>query len=152
MKSLLTAVCCACFWPFKQEARHFIYHEMAVMSVWLPELYSTPPLYCHDADAQSVHCSLLLPPLPRSPAPSSSTVPPLSPLSGCMRFAEAMHISSASQPPHCVPVWPAGTRRSEASPLGSAALEARSKACSRARPWREPCCRPTGWWREKMIW
>ena len=66
----------------------------------------------------------------------------------CWSHAHLLHRASSNN----LFVCPAGTRRRGASPLGSAASAAKSKECSRARPWREPCCRLMGWWRERMTW
>lgn len=66
----------------------------------------------------------------------------------CWSHAHLLHYALFNN----LPVWPAGTRQRGASPLGSAALAVRSKECSRAQPWREPCCHPMGLWRERMIW
>lgn len=134
---------------FKQEPRHF-----TVRWLWCDTLAFSrfgylsfsSPLYSRCSDAQSA--------VPCFPLLSSSVSFPPPPLSSCMRFCR----SHAHGPPvaHCLttpsPFWPAGTRRRGASPSGSAALAARSKGCSRAQPWRGPCCRHTGWWRERTIW
>lgn len=128
MKSLLTAVCSVCFWLLNKNQGISLWDGCDSGCDYL-SLYS--PLYSHDTD-RYVPCPLL-------------TFPSLSLLSSCMRFAEAMRISFIT---HCLKTdlfSPAGTRQRGASPLGSAALAVRSKECSRAQPWREPCCHLMGW-------
>lgn len=98
--------------------------------VWLP-------LYSRETDAGRCSSLRLL----------SAAVPSLSLLSSCWSHA---HLHDALF--NNLPVWPAGAHQRGASPLGSAALAVRSKECSRAQQWREPCCHPMGRRRERTTW
>lgn len=123
MKPLLTAVCYVCFCPCSNQSRHFI-----VRLLWI-DILSFSPVH-----VQSWFCcsTLFLPP----PALLCGFLPVIS--LSC--HAHLLHQALSNN----LPLWPAGTLQREASPSGSAALAARSKGCSRAQPWKEPCCLPTG--------
>lgn len=51
-----------------------------------------------------------------------------------------------------ISLLPLETCLNEESHSASAELAAKSKVCLRARPWREPCCRPAPWTTSTMTW
>lgn len=86
MKSLLTAACCVCFWPLNKNPGISLWDGCDVGLATL---------------AFSPHCTVMIPVLsPLLPLPSSMVLSVLL-LSGCMRFAEAMRISSIA---HCLKI------------------------------------------------